>query len=951
MQDASRTCHVISHTHWDPEWYLTFQQYRIRLVQLMDKLLDILRRNPEYGPFMLDGQSHVVESYLEVRPEKEKELTAHVQSGRLLVGPWYVMPELFMLSGECHIRNLMHGMKLAQKYGGAMKLGYLCDSPGFISQLPQILRGFDIDIACGWRGIGGYPDTDKTPFWLESPDGSKVLMLYLPWAYGTAWDIGLTPSRALDVLKELERQELPFSATGDIVAMDGADHREPVEGTVDAIRELNRVQKDVRVVQSSLERFAAEVLSKNPKLKTHRGELRGSASSFIFASGILATRMNVKQANFRCQAELEKWAEPFCAAHAMLGADYPLKLLEHSWRLLLTNAFHDVIYGGHVDGVTEDALNRGKQSFEIADWLGKGAMSAIAYAAGPDKPARGLVLFNAAGQDYEGIVNLDLHLDLVAEARNLRQFVNENQQPQHTVHHIAPALERFVIVDEAGRELPFQINARKRVLDNQDDSQRDVYSSGRTAKERISVSLALDQIPSLGYKRFRILPISESAALKEACGRLAEEMNTASLSEGSDSADAQDKSPWRLPELSKYVSVRTESDLVLASAGNACENALLKVAVNSDGTLDVYDKSADAWYRGLHVFEDCGDVGDHYFFYPPTSDVLITSRERPAQISVVKNGPLEIEFKIEHRLELPEGAAADRRGRSERTVPVDVETCASVKSRSRRIDFRTRVVNRAKDHRLRVLFPTDIAGRKCHADSIFDVVERERLPEFRSHWREKPLGHFPQSLFTDLSDGKRGVAFFNKGLPQYQAAPDGTYCLTLFRAVSHLGKYYLPQYGGEGSPETDACFPTPSAQMIGEHTYEYAAFFHEGNWRAGRVHVEARRFCFPPRFMQTFAGHYGADPTLPAEASFVRIEPDACVLSCLKRSEDGLSFILRFFNISDELLQATVKLWSKLARIERATLAEMPDGELGADARTVSLPVRAHEIVTLRLTC
>jgi hypothetical protein len=36
----TRHLHIISHTHWDREWYLTFQQFRLRLVDLVDNLLE-----------------------------------------------------------------------------------------------------------------------------------------------------------------------------------------------------------------------------------------------------------------------------------------------------------------------------------------------------------------------------------------------------------------------------------------------------------------------------------------------------------------------------------------------------------------------------------------------------------------------------------------------------------------------------------------------------------------------------------------------------------------------------------------------------------------------------------------------------------------------------------------------------------------------------------------------
>ena len=171
----THTLTVVSHTHWDREWYQPFQEFRIRLVQLTDRLLDLLDRDPAYRYFTFDGQTIVLEDYLEVRPQQEETLRRYVQEGQLLIGPWHVLPDEFLVSSEATIRNLMLGEKVAQRFGPKMPIGYIPDPFGHISQLPQILRGFDLDVAVFWRGVGQAPNE----FRWAAPDGSEILVIYL----------------------------------------------------------------------------------------------------------------------------------------------------------------------------------------------------------------------------------------------------------------------------------------------------------------------------------------------------------------------------------------------------------------------------------------------------------------------------------------------------------------------------------------------------------------------------------------------------------------------------------------------------------------------------------------------------------------------------------------------------------------------------------------------------
>ena len=136
------TLHVVPHTHWDREWYQPFQTFRIRLVHLMDRLLDTLARDPAYTHFMLDGQTIVLEDYIQVRPERRAELEAHVRSGRLSIGPWHVLPDEFLVAPESLVRNLLLGDRLCRQFGAKMPVGYIPDPFGHVGQMPQILAGF-----------------------------------------------------------------------------------------------------------------------------------------------------------------------------------------------------------------------------------------------------------------------------------------------------------------------------------------------------------------------------------------------------------------------------------------------------------------------------------------------------------------------------------------------------------------------------------------------------------------------------------------------------------------------------------------------------------------------------------------------------------------------------------------------------------------------------------------
>ena len=163
---------LVSHTHWDRAWYCTFQEFRIRLIQLVDNLLDILDSDPTFRCFMLDGQMSVLEDYLEVRPSQAEALRAHCRSGRIQVGPWFVLADEFLVSPEALIRNLSLGHRMGEDYGGVVKIGYVPDGFGHIAQLPQILRGL-----ASTMPSSGAVWVRKATNWERSSPGKRLMAL------------------------------------------------------------------------------------------------------------------------------------------------------------------------------------------------------------------------------------------------------------------------------------------------------------------------------------------------------------------------------------------------------------------------------------------------------------------------------------------------------------------------------------------------------------------------------------------------------------------------------------------------------------------------------------------------------------------------------------------------------------------------------------------------------
>src|SRR4051812_1664418 len=322
---------IVPHTHWDREWYSPFQTFRIRLVKLLDALLPMLERDLSYSRFLLDGQTAVLDDYLEVRPEMRATLERLAAAGRLSIGPWHVLMDEFMVSGETMVRDLQIGMARGSQLGGVMDVGYLPDMFGHVAQMPQLLELAGFAHAVVWRGVPA--SVEQTAFWWEAPDGSRVRAEYLYGSYSNGRDLPDDAKRL--VLRAVDyEQELGAARLGDMLLMNGTDHQMPQPWLGRVVAEANAIQDDYEFVVTSLPEYLAA--QPTATLITVPGELRSGARANLLM-GVASNRVDLHRACAAAERALEKRAEPLSAL-LLPAAQYPHAFSTIAWRKLILNS-------------------------------------------------------------------------------------------------------------------------------------------------------------------------------------------------------------------------------------------------------------------------------------------------------------------------------------------------------------------------------------------------------------------------------------------------------------------------------------------------------------------------------------------------------------------------------------------------------------------------------------
>lgn len=854
--ECKTTAHIISHSHWDREWYMPFEKHRYHLVKLMDTLIDLFEKGEDFKSFHLDGQMIILDDYFQIRPDKKEWIKKLIQEKKLHIGPWYVLQDAFLTSSEANVRNMLYGLQAAKEYGAVSKVGYFPDTFGIYGQAPQMLQQANINTAAFGRGVKptGFNNmvsdakSFESPFselkW-ESPDGSAVLgVLFANW-YSNGNEVPVERETARKYWETKLADAKKYSSTSNLLFMNGCDHQ-PIQVDVgEAIKVAEELFPDITFVHSNFDDYMEALQKALPEqLQTITGELRNQRTDgWSTLVNTASARIYLKQMNQECQTLLEKVAEPLSVFSFILGHEYPRDYLRYAWKTLMENHPHDSICGCSVDEVHREMVTRFEKVQQVASSIvEEKANEVVSHISTKhslvDEDMIPVVVFNTSGNRRDVVIEKEIELEKVYFSdmpfSEIPAFLGSKDLPD------------INLVDKSGKVL---------VCKTQDLGTRFGYELPGDGFRRpyyasiIKLTFLAQSLPGYGYQTYYLKPAKETKWNEQ-------------------------------PSINPCV--------------RELENEFVHLFVHENGSYTLTDKQTGKVFKNLGIYENSGDIGNEYMFRKPNGEVPLTTKDLKAEIRVVEDHPVRKIVELVHEWEIPKEADEqfqrekellvwhkDRlSGRSSENVTIRLTTRIQLDEKAKGPSVKVTIENQAKDHRLRVLFPTNLHTSEHYADSIFEVAKRPNIPE--REWDNPSFDHHQQA-FVSVTDGIQGMTIANKGLHEYEILEEQqTIAVTILRSTSELGDWGL--------------FPTPEAQCIGTYQAEWMVIPHQGTVVESEAFKAAYDFQVPVIAVQTDI-HEGA---LPTEKEFFTWEGKSLAISSIKLAEERDDVIARWFNTSEE---------------------------------------------------
>jgi mannosylglycerate hydrolase len=863
--------HIVPHMHWDREWYFSTEESRILLVNNMEEILEMLETNPDYPYYVLDGQTAILEDYFAVKPENKERVKKLVEAGKLIIGPWYTQTDEMVVGGESIVRNLLYGLKDCEEFGPSMSIGYLPDSFGQSSQMPQILNGFDIKYSIFWRGTSERHGTDKTEFYWEGTDGSKVLVQLFPLGYAIGKYLPEDEEKLQERINKYFTVLDQGATTEHIILPNGHDQMPIQKNIFTIIEKLQGLYPQREFFLSKYENVFAEI-EKNQTLPTIQGEFLDGKYMRVHRS-IYSTRMDIKAANTRIENKITNILEPLASIAYSLGFEYHHGLIELIWKEIMKNHAHDSIGCCCSDKVHREIMNRFFLAEEKTDQLIEFYKRKITDSINTNRQEDRLTAFNLLPYERTEVVTTT----------------------------VITKLPFFTLEDADGITIPFEV-LKKEEMDPGLIDRQIVHYGNYDPFFQYTISLK-DCIPAMGYKTYFIV------------GAKREMTNTL-----------------------------MENEVV--------ETDYYKIAVNSNGTLKIWDKKLEKEFDQILLLENGGDDGDEYDFSPLIDEQLIYSEDVEAEVHMIQNA-YEAQIDIQLKLNVP--GCLDHRKKKIINSFVDVHWKVTIPNHQPIINLEVEVDNQAKDHRLRALIPTGIASSFSTADNQFGFIKRNVYDSAMDYWKEekwdeRPDSIYPMLSYVGLSDENHGVSVLTNSTREYEIIGQDydTIAITLFRSVGVLGKEEMLRRPGRPS---GIKLPTPDSQMLGKLKLDFAITTHKGSTITANAARMAKEYSTP---IQTYnkIPHNAmklnrADVHTPLSFSFIHETSHSVVLSSLKKAEKEEHFVLRFFNPSDENNEGSFTVNHSVNHAYEGNLNEKVMAPLTVNNNQFAISLKQNQVKTL----
>lgn len=892
---------VISHTHWDREWYMPLELFRLRLVDLIDRCLVTLENYPEYI-FHLDAQTIVLEDYLALRPSKYNQLKEYITEGRLVVGPWYLQNDFYLTSGEATVRNLIEGHRMANEFGSCCKVGYAPDQFGNISQLPQILSNFGIDNFIFGRGINEYKKNEQgeieriqkpSEFIWCGADGTKVLAVQMPFWYNNAQRFSADIEKAKLMVDVMEKMFAGVAVTPYILLMNGVDHLEAQDDLLPILKEVNNQMEDgKKVVQYRMDQYIEDIKGyikeNNIELMTVNGELRKGMDVELL-KGTLSSRSYLKTENVKAQNMLECTLEPLYSMLEISGAAgvYSLDHFRYLWKELMKNHPHDSICGCSRDEVhmhMEDNYKRLKETSE--EMLRRGLLTIAEHIDLKDYNDENYVLIvaNTVEKMRDGVIEATLDFP-----------VSEN-------------VAGFDIKDDKGKKIKYDMISKEKAI-------KDVFSPinlpGSLEVDRYKICFYAENVEGLAVKGYII---SKSEQIKEPIQLLSEDKQ------------------------------------------NILENEFLKVTISDNGSIDIFNKETKKELINVIDFEETADRGDSYIYFSTDNPAIFASAFK-ADIEVLQYNDYKKECRITRKITVPADYDFENLKRTEDTVECLISLTLTLEKGSKMLKISYEINNKAKYHRIRMLINTGIFSENSASDIPFDIVKHSE----NDHFFDTMSKVLPNTSFALLENANGGVAVFTEGTHEYEHLKEqNTLAFTLVRSTGVISRLQdLKVCGGEQwhAPENQ-CIRKLSGR-IGIMPYQkdyitaqipiYSKLFRnpmipffsscdKKKFAGGRTAVQDTK-------LEEF--FYLPDPysavKIASNQQFINIKGEGVVITALKKSEDGKGIIARFVNLSEQVSKVEISVKGK---IYLSNMSEEKEVYAGNDC--ISYSFDAKKIITLK---